>query len=72
MEAMGLPSVCAWTTHLPLQSPPKNMFRKNKHLRLPKTLKIGPRTPTFPFLKKKKISELAGLLVDGATILIFI
>ena len=54
MEAMGLPSVCAWTTHLPLQSPPKNMFRKNKHLRLPKTLKIGPRTPTFPFLKKKK------------------
>lgn len=56
MEAMGLPSVCAWTTHLPLQSPPKNMFRKNKHLGLPKTLKTGPRTPAFPFLKKKIIT----------------
>lgn len=56
MEAMGLPSVCAWTTHLPLQSPPKNMFRKNKHLGPPKTLKTGPRTPAFPFLKKKIIT----------------
>ena len=55
MKAMGLPSVCTWTTYLPLQSSPKNMFWKNKHLGLPKTLKIGPRTPTFPFLKKKKI-----------------
>lgn len=38
----------------PLQAPPKNIFRKNKHLKLPKTLKNWPKDSNIFFPEKKR------------------
>lgn len=58
MGAVGWPSVCTWTTFFPLQASPKNMFRKNKHLELPKTLRNWSKDSNISFLKKKRKEKI--------------